>query len=48
MLLTINELDGGIKNIVLQGRMDIAGTQNIENRFTVAIASEAANIIVDL
>jgi anti-anti-sigma factor len=46
--MTNSELEGGIKVISLTGRMDISGTQEIDISFTVALASEAANIIVDL
>ena len=48
MLLTVVELEDGIKMITLQGRMDIDGTQKIDTRLTVATASESANIVVDL
>jgi anti-sigma B factor antagonist len=48
MQLTVMELEDGIKKITLQGRMDIDGTQKIDTRFTVATASESANVIVDL
>jgi anti-anti-sigma factor len=48
MLLTVTELEDGIKKISLQGRMDISGTQEIDTRLTVATASELANIIIDL
>jgi anti-anti-sigma factor len=48
MLLTVTELEDGIKIITLEGRMDIDGTQKIDTRLTVATASESANVIVDL
>jgi len=48
MLLTVSELEDGIKLISLTGRMDIVGTQEIDTRLTVATASESANIIIDL
>ena len=48
MLLKVLELEDGIKIITLEGRMDIDGTQQIDTRLTVATASEAAKVIVDL
>ncbi len=48
MILTITELENGIKKIALGGRMDMYGTQDIETRLTVAAAVEKANIILDL
>jgi anti-anti-sigma factor len=48
MLLTDSILDDGIKLIVLKGRMDIAGTQEIDFKLTVTIAAESSNIIIDL
>lgn len=48
MLLTVTELEDGIKKITLQGRMDIDGTQKIDMRLTAVTASESANVIVDL
>lgn len=48
MILTISELDNGIKKIALGGRMDMFGTQDIETRLTAAAGSEAAYIIIDL
>ncbi len=48
MILTVSILDDGVKLIILKGRMDIAGTQEIDTRLTIATASETANIIIDL
>jgi anti-sigma B factor antagonist len=48
MLLTVTQLEDGIKKISLQGRMDIDGTQEIDTRLTVATASESANVVIDL
>jgi len=46
-LRTEESLDG-VKVIILAGRMDIAGTQEVDQRFTVLAASSKALIAVDL
>ena len=48
MELTTQETAEGVKVITLAGRMDIAGTQEIELRFTTLAASQKALIAVDL
>lgn len=48
MLLNVSYYEDGIKIIILQGRMDIVGTQEIETRFTALVASETSKIIIDL
>ncbi|HWE85760.1 MAG TPA: STAS domain-containing protein [Terracidiphilus sp.] len=47
MKATIEELDGGITRIVLDGRMDIEGSQAIDLRMNV-IAGSARLVLVDL
>lgn len=46
--LKTQETPDGVKIIALAGRMDIAGTQEIEMRFTNLAASEKALVAVDL
>ncbi len=48
MVLTVSVTKDGIKIITLEGRLDIAGTQQIDTRLTLAIASESTNTIIDL
>jgi anti-sigma B factor antagonist len=48
MELTSEELPDGILKIALAGRMDSAGTQAIDLRFTALTATRPAPIIVDL
>jgi anti-sigma B factor antagonist len=48
MELRTEELPNGIKLVVLAGRMDIAGTQEIDMRFTAITATQKALIAVDL
>lgn len=48
MELRTEELPNGIKVVMLSGRMDIAGTQQIDMRFTAITASQKALIAVDL
>lgn len=47
MKATIEELDGGITRIVLEGRMDIEGSQAVDLRMNV-IAGSARLVLVDL
>ena len=48
MELRTQETPDGVKVIALAGRMDIAGTQEIELRFTNLAASQKALVAVDL
>jgi anti-anti-sigma factor len=48
MQLTTEELPDGIERIVLTGRMDLAGTQAIDLRFTSLTTTRPALIVVDL
>lgn len=47
MELTTEELPHGLQKIVLSGRMDGAGTQEIEIRFTALTTARPARIVVD-
>jgi anti-anti-sigma factor len=47
MELTTEDLPHGLQKIVLSGRMDSAGTQEIEIRFAALTATRPARIIVD-
>jgi len=48
MDLQTEDLPDGIKLVVLSGRMDIAGTQQIDLRFTALTATSKALVAVDL
>lgn len=48
MKLEVTNLDNGIKQIKLTGRLDIPGTNQIENAFTVHAASKKAPVLVDM
>jgi anti-anti-sigma factor len=48
MELTTQQLPEGIEKIALAGRMDSAGAQEIDLRFTGLTATRAALIVVDL
>ncbi len=41
-------LDGGILRIVLDGRLDLQGTEEIDNAFTELTGSHAGPVLVDL
>ena len=47
MELTTEDLPHGLQKIVLSGRMDSAGTQEIEIRFAALTTTRPARIIVD-
>ena len=48
MKLEVVELDNGIKQIKLNGRLDIEGTIEIETLFTAHAASKKAAVLVDM
>lgn len=47
MELTTEQLEDGVEKIVLAGRMDSAGTQSIDLRFTTLTSTRPAQIVVD-
>lgn len=47
MELTTEDLPGGVQKIILSGRMDSAGTQQIDLRFTALTATKPARIVLD-
>jgi anti-sigma B factor antagonist len=48
MQMDVSVIDGGIQQIRLAGRMDVAGTQAIDLKFTALTATRRAAIVVDL
>jgi len=48
MQLDCSESPGGITQILLSGRLDIAGTQAIDTRFSFITTAGAKKIVVDL
>jgi anti-sigma B factor antagonist len=48
MELHLETLDNGIKLIKLSGRLDLAGTQQINNNFAFNTTTTAAAIIIDM
>lgn len=48
MKLEVIELENGIKQIKLNGRLDIPGTNEIENSFTAHAASKKQVVLVDM
>ena len=48
MQMNVSQIDGGIQHIRLAGRMDVAGTQAIDLRFTALTATRRSAIVVDL
>jgi anti-anti-sigma factor len=48
MELAVHDLESGILEISLSGRMDIVGTQQIDLKFTALTSTRKAQILVDL
>ena len=48
MKMTEESLDGGAVRIALDGRLDIEGTQQVENQFAYSTTSRAGQFAVDL
>ena len=48
MKLESEVLDGGIKRLALEGRLDTAGVQEIDLRFTALASTQKANVVIDL
>ena len=46
--LRTEDLPGGVKAVFLTGRMDIAGTQEVDLRFTSIMATDKALVAVEL
>ena len=48
MELATKTLDDGIMHVALSGRLDIAGTGAIENKFTFQTATKKTAVLVDM
>ena len=48
MQMDVSEIEGGIRQIRLAGRLDVEGTQAIDLKFTALTATRRAAIVVDL
>jgi anti-sigma B factor antagonist len=48
MEMQITDLTGGIKQVKLVGRLDLKGTNEIDNAFAFATSSGATPVLVDL
>ncbi|XGV98304.1 MAG: STAS domain-containing protein [Leptolyngbya sp. BL-A-14] len=48
MQFEISDLEGGIKQVKLVGRLDLTGTNEIDNQFTFAISSGKTPVLVDM
>lgn len=48
MDFTVTELDGDINHVALTGRLDSAGAETIELRFTAAIGGAGKHALIDL
>jgi anti-sigma B factor antagonist len=48
MQMQITEVEGGILNVALTGRLDSPGVDRIETRFTAALVPRGVTAIVDL
>jgi anti-sigma B factor antagonist len=48
MQLSIEKLDSGVKQLTLVGRLDLKGTNEIDNQFTFQTSSASTPILVDM
>lgn len=48
MKMEVNKLHNGVKEIVLEGRLDMAGSGEINSAFAIHSASERAPVLVDM
>ncbi|MDX2228041.1 MAG: STAS domain-containing protein [Leptolyngbyaceae cyanobacterium bins.349] len=48
MQFEMSNLDGGIKQVKLVGRLDMKGTNEIDNQFTFQVSSGKTPILVDM
>lgn len=48
MELEIVDLPSGVKQLALRGRLDIQGTNAIDNKFAFAVTTSKAPVLVDL
>ena len=48
MMLTIEQMDRGITKIVLDGRLDMQGTQEIDQRLAFATSTRALRLVIDI
>jgi anti-anti-sigma factor len=48
MNLEVNQLDDSIKQLKLSGRLDVKGTNEIENSFSAHVTSGAIFILIDM
>ena len=46
--IALEELDGGLRKIALDGTLDAPGTIDIENEFQSMLLNQGGNVIVDL
>lgn len=48
MNMTIEQADDAVVRIILDGRLDMQGTQEIDQRFAFATSTKALRLVVDL
>lgn len=48
MTITYNDLNGGLRHIVLSGRLDFQGVESMMEQFSRLLSSATANVLVDL
>ncbi len=48
MQFEVSNLDGGVKQVKLVGRLDLKGTNEIDNQFTFAVSSGKTPVLVDM
>jgi anti-anti-sigma factor len=48
MAISYNDLNGGVRHIVLSGRLDFHGVENMIEQFSDLLSSAQADVLVDL
>jgi anti-anti-sigma factor len=48
MEISVEEIDGGVRKVVLTGRLDVQGTLAIDAKFAALVATRGGAVIVDL
>lgn len=48
MELTIDTLEGGVRCVRLAGRLDLKGTQSIEQKFSETVGVPGESVVVDM
>lgn len=48
MAITYNDLNGGLRHVVLSGRLDFHGVEEVIEQFSTLLSSATSDVVVDL